>query len=194
MSVGIKKHASRTQGEAMEEEKKEKSRASQIIDGDIEPQNGRERAYLNLRKRIPINTRPPEEQLEIRRKGQKAQREIYGKKKSAKESLDNILSIKVNEEIMSKADLDPSIIERVKRSGEELTFYDLLHMVAIGRAIDGSVNAMTYVRDTYGDKPTDKIQMTADIMTDTDRELLQSISDRLQAAERIAIVEDQTEN
>lgn len=178
----------------MEEKKKEKSRASMIIDGDIEPENGREKAWLNLRKRTPINMRPPEEQLEIRRKGQKAQREIYGKKKTAKESLDNILSIKVNEEIMAKADLDSSIIERVKRSGEELTFYDLLHMVAIGRAIDGSVNAMTYVRDTYGDKPTDKVEMTTDVMTDKDRELLQTISERLQGAEHIAIVEDQTKN
>ena len=52
---------------------------------------------------------------------------------------------------------------------------------------------MQYVRDTNGDKPTDKIEMTTDVMTDTDRELLKSISDRLQGAESIAIVKDQTE-
>ena len=171
-----------------EEIKKEKSRASMIIDGDIEPETPKERALLNLRKRIPLNQRSPEEQLEIRRKGQKAQREIYGKKKTARESIETILSIKVNDEIMQKADLDPSIIERIKRSGEELTFYDLVNMVAIGRAIDGSVNAMQYVRDTNGDKPTDKIEMTADIMTDRDRELLERISQRIEGAEEIAIV------
>jgi len=173
----------------MENKPKEKSRASMIIDGDIKPTNGREKAWLNLRKRTPINERPPEEQLEIRRKGQKAQREIYGKKKSAKESLENILSIKVTDDIMEKADLDQTIIDRVKRSGQDLTFYDLLHMVAIGRAIDGSVNAMTYVRDTYGDKPTDKVEMTTDVMTDTDRELLKSIADRLNHAESVHIIE-----
>lgn len=172
-----------------EEPKKEKSRASMIIDGDIEPETPKERSLLNLRGRIPINTRPPEEQLEIRRKGQKAQRDVYGKKKTAKESIETILSIVVTDEIMQKADIDQTIIDRIKRSGAELTFYDLINMVAIGRAIDGSVSAMTFVRDTNGDKPTDKVEVTQDIMTDSDRELLKSISDRMSKAESIHIVE-----
>lgn len=159
-----------------------------IIDGEIEPQNGRERAYLNLRKRTTFADMDAEKALEIRRKGQKAQREIYGKKKSAKESLENILSIKVTDDIMQKADLDPTIIERVKRSGVELTFYDLVQMVAVGRAVDGNINAIQYVRDTNGDKPTDKVDISGEIVTDTDRALMQSIAERLNDAETIAIV------
>jgi len=174
----------------MEDKPKQKSRASMIIDGEIEPETPKERTYLNLRGRIPINTRPPEEQLEIRRKGQKAQKDIYGKKKTARESIETLLSIKVTDDIMEKADLDPSVIERVKRSGADLTFYDLVNMVAIGRAIDGSVNAMQYVRDTNGDKPKDSVEITGDITTEQDRALLQTIANRLQDGERIEIVKD----
>lgn len=171
-----------------EEPKKEKSRGSMVIDGEVDPV-GREKGWINLRKRTPINQRPKEEQIAICRKGQKAQREIYGKKKTARESIEQLLSIKVTDEIMEKADLDQTVIDRMKRSGAELTFYDLVNIVAIGRAIGGSVNAMQYVRDTNGDKPTDKVEMTTDIMTDSDRELLKSIADRMSKAESIHIVE-----
>lgn len=170
-----------------EEIKKEKSRYQKIISGEVEP-IGQEKGYKNLEKRTTFRDMSPERAKEIRQMGQKAQREIYGKKKTARESIEQILSIKVNDEIMSKADLDPSIIERVKRTGEELTFYDLVNIVAVGRAVGGSINAMQYVRDTNGDKPTDKIEMTTDIMTDRDRELLERISARIEGADEIAVV------
>lgn len=178
----------------MEEKKKEKSRASMIIDGEIEPLPN-ERYLLNLRKRKPFNQWDKEEHHKIAVKGGKAVQELFGERKTARESLENILSVRVTDEIIAKADIDASIAERLKRTNPNATFYDLIQAVAVGRALDGSINAMTYVRDTNGDKPIDKIQAdVANVMTDTDRELLQTISERLQGAEHIAIVEDQTKN
>ena len=125
---------------------KEKSRASLIIDGIIEPETPKERALLNLRKRTPFNEMPKEKALEIRRKGQKALTELHGEKKTAKQSLENILSLKITDEIIANADVDPKIVERLKRDNPNATMYDLIHAVAVGRALDGSISAMTYVR------------------------------------------------
>ena len=48
---------------------------------------------------------------------------------------------------------------------------------------------MQYVRDTNGDKPTDKIEMTTDIMTEQDREMLQAIAQRLEGVEVVRVVD-----
>jgi hypothetical protein len=175
----------------MDGEKNTKTRYQQIVDGDIEPQ-GRERGWINLEKRIPINTRPIEEQLEIRRKGQKALMELHGEKKSARESLEKILTIKINDEILSGADVPTEIIDRIKRDNPNMTLYDLIQVVAIGKAIGGNMKAYELVRDTHGDKPTDKVEISDNIMTDVDRAMLKKISARLEDGDRLEIVRDVT--
>ena len=171
-----------------DEPKKEKSRASMIIDGDIEPEPN-ERYLLNLRKRKPFNLYSKEEMHEIAVKGGKAVQELHGERRSAKESIENILSLKATDEIIQKADIDTAIAERLKRDNPNATLYDLIQAVAIGKALDGSINAMSYVRDTNGDMPRKEIAITEDIMTDSDRDLLQSINERLQGVDVVKIVE-----
>lgn len=172
---------------------KEKTRYQQVIDGDVEP-IGSEKGWLNLEKRIPINTRPKEEQLEIRRKGHQAMMQLHGEKKSARQSLEKILTIKVNDEILEGADVPTEIIERIKRDNPNMTIYDLIQIVAIGKAIGGNMKAYELIRDTHGDKPIDKVEVSDNVMTESDRELLRSISERLGDGERIEIVKDMTEN
>ena len=170
----------------------EKTRYQQVIDGDVEPQ-GKERGWINLEKRIPINTRPIEEQLEIRRKGHQAMMQLHGEKKSAKQSLEKILTIKVSDEILEGADVPTEIIERIKRDNPNMTIYDLIQIVAIGKAIGGNMKAYELIRDTHGDKPIDKLQVDGtNIMTDSDRELLKSISARLEDGDRLEVVRDIT--
>ena len=176
------------------DEKKTKSRASQIIDGDIEPTTPKERTLLNLRKRVSFNEMDAEKLREISRKGQKAMMELHGEKKTARESLKNILTLKVTDDILDIADVDPKVAERLKRDNPNATLYDLIQCVAVGKAIDGNVKAMEYVRDTHGDKPIDKVEISDNVMTESDRELLRSISERLGDGERIEIVKDITEN
>lgn len=172
------------------EKPKEKSRASMIIDGDIEPETPKEKALLNLRNRKSFNEYSKEELAEISRKGAKAIQELHGEKKTARESLEKILTLKITDDIISKADVPTEIAERLKRDNPNATIYDLIHIVAVGRAIDGSINAMTYIRDTHGDKPTDKIEVSQDIMTERDRELLETISRRLGDGERLEVIKD----
>jgi len=174
------------------DKEKTKSRASQIIDGDIEPTTPKEKTLLNLRKRTSFNMMDADKLREISRKGQKAMMELHGEKKTARDSLKNILTLKVTDDILDIADVDPKVAERLKRDNPNATLYDLIQCVAVGKAIDGNVKAMEYVRDTHGDKPIDKVEITDNVMTDADRELLKSISARLEDGDRLEVVRDIT--
>ena len=160
------------------EVKKEKSRASRIIDGEIEPEEN-ERYLLNLRKRVPFNQMPPEKQLEIRRKGAEAINKLHGEKKTAKQALERILTLKVDDSILAVADIPAEIAERVRRDNPNATLYDLIQAVAVGRALDGNMKAYELVRDTHGDKPIEKVELTENVTTEQDRELMRQIAERL---------------
>ena len=177
-------------GESMKEEKKkEKSRASMIIDGLIEPEEN-ERYLLNLRKRKPFNEWDKEEHRKVCQMGNKALQELHGEKKTARESLGNILTLKVTDDIISKADIDEKIAERLKRDNPNATIYDLIQAVAVGKALDGNMKAYELVRDTNGDKPVDKVEVSDNVTTEADRELMKRIAQRLDKAESVQIVED----
>ena len=97
--------------------------------------------------------------------------------------------MKATYEIIAGADIDPKIAERLRRDNPDATLYDLIQAVAVGRALDGSINAMQYVRDTHGDAPKTQIEVSENITTDQDRELLQAINDRLQNVEVVKVVD-----
>ena len=118
----------------------------------------------------------------------KERNQLHGEKKTAQQSLEKILTLKVTDEILSGADIAPEIAERLRRDNPDATLYDLIQIVAVGRAVSGNIKAAEYIRDTAGDKPKDQIEITG-IMTDQDREMLQTISERLQNAETLQIVE-----
>ena len=158
--------------------KKEKTRAQMIIDGDIEPEK-HERGILNLRKRVPFNEMPPEKFKEICRKGAEAVNQLHGEKKTAKQSLEKILTLKVDDDIIAGADIDPEVAKRLKRDNPNATLYDLIQAVAVGRALNGNIKAAEYVRDTHGDKPTEKIDISGEIITESDRAMLDKINARL---------------
>ena len=172
------------------EETGQKSRYQMILDGEAEPE-GREKGWINLEARVPFNQMEPEKALEIRRKGGEAAQRLHGEKKTARESLGRILSLKITDEIMEGADVPADVIARIKRDNPEATLYDLIQAVAVGRALGGNVKAMEYVRDTNGDKPADKIdaRLEGQVMTDADREMIQALTDRLQAGE-IAVIHE----
>lgn len=168
---------------------KQKTRYQMIRDGEIEPE-GIEKGWKNI-KPIPLTQRTPEEAREIRSKGGKAAQRIQGEKKTAKESLQRMLSILATPEILEAADIGTALAERLKRENPDMTIYDVMNATAIGRAIGGSIPAAQYVRDTAGDKPKEQIEMSGDIITEQDRSLIKQISDRLQAGE-VVVVKDQT--
>ena len=170
---------------------KEKTRAQKIYAGEIEPETAKERAILNLKKGTRLDMQTPERLKEITKRGAEATHAIRGEKKTARESLERLLSIKANDAIIDGARLSPEIAERLKEDNPDATLYDLIQIVAIGNAIDGSTKAAEYVRDTAGDAPKQQIQVS-NTMTEADRALLELVNDRLRAAE-LTVIKDQTE-
>ena len=172
-------------------DQEEKTQYQKVIDGDIEPE-GRQKGWKNLQigqKEHNLAVIDPERAREIRRKGAEVLNQLKGEKRTARESLDNILTLKASETMISNADLEPELAERLKRSGVSITVYDLIQLVATGRAIGGNMKAYELIRDTYGDMPVKQVEITENITTEQDRALLQSIAARLQGAETVQIVE-----
>lgn len=176
----------------MTEGKKEKTEYQKIIDGEQAPE-GCQKGWTNLKEgqeKHNFAVMDPEKRSEISRKGAEAVNKIKGEKRTAREALENILTLRVNEKIISGADLDPELAERLKKSGVDMTLYDLINLVAVGRAVGGNMKSYELIRDTYGDKPIDRVEVTENVTTDSDRAMLQKIAERLQAGEKIEIVKD----
>lgn len=177
-------------------EKPEKTTYQRVIDGDIEP-TGQQKGWKNLikgQREHNLAVIDPEKRKEICRKGAEAINQLHGEKKTAKQSLERILTLKVNDAIIDNADISPEIAEKLKRDNPDATIYDLIQLVAAGRALGGSIVAAQYIRDTHGDAPIKQIEVTENVTTDDDRALMRRIAQRLDDAESIAIVADITPN
>lgn len=171
------------------EKPKEKSRNALIVEGLIEP-NEDEKYLLNLRKRKPFNEWDKDKLHEVAVMGGKAVQELHGERRTAREALSNVLTLKVTPEILAQADIDESIAQRLKRDNPDATIYDLIQAVAVGKALEGSARHIEYIRDTNGDKPIDRVEVTDNVTTEADRELMRSIADRLGQADSVQVVKD----
>ena len=118
-------------------------------------------------------------------------RQIVQERRTAKKCLEDILTLECTEDIIAGADLDPLLAEQLKKYADKITLYDLVQLVATGAAIGGNMRAAEYIRDTYGDMPVKQLSVDSNIMTMQDRELLETISKRLNDPD-ITIVADVT--
>jgi hypothetical protein len=182
--------------EPSKREDQEKSLFQKVIDGDQAPQ-GKQKGWQNLttghreHNFAVLKEKDPDKAREIHSMGAQAVNRLHGEQKNAKQILDNVLSLLVDDEIINGADLPPEIANKLKKSNKDITMYELIQTVAAGRAAAGNMKAVEYIRDTYGDKPTEKLDITGEIMTDTDRAMLEKISRRLDSPD-VVIAKDMT--
>ena len=125
---------------------------------------------------IPFNKLSADEQKEIRSKGGKASGEARRKKRDMREVAKAILEHAMNE----------AQIEEVLGNSKELLDGDKSVMAVltarmVQEAGKGSYKHYETLRDTAGFKPKDEIGISADIMTDADRELVEKVNRRLEA-------------
>lgn len=170
------------------EKPKEKTLYQKIRDGEIEPE-GSQKGWLNMEKRVSFNMMPEEKRKEICRKGAEAVQKLHGEKKTAKQSLEKILTLKVDDEILAAADVPDELVQKLKRDNPNATLYDLIQLVAVGRAVSGNMKAYELIRDTHGDKPIERVEVTENVTTDQDRELMRTIAARLEKAESVQIID-----
>ena len=98
----------------------------------------------------------PEQRAECGRKGAEKANETKRKRKEMRETLDILLNMPLKkgkvysaEEIKSFADL----------KGKNITIDQAMMITLVQKALKGDLNATTMVRDTVGEKPTDKTEI-----------------------------------
>lgn len=137
---------------------------------DGQKKTGKEKGYANL---IPMNKMTEAEQREIAKKGGKASAESRKRRKTAKEIAQTILSTQLN-----AAQIEEILDGAKDLIGEDKSAYAVMIAKMVQEANRGNVQAFTAVRDTAGDKPTDKQEVTAAV-TAGDVALLGKVAARL---------------
>lgn len=103
----------------------------------------------------PMKERSPEERSEIAKKGAQASIAAKREKKRAKEILDIFLSMPLKKR--ATADIDKiQAFEALK--GKNITVNEAIQLKQIQRALNGDLSSATYIRDTVGEKPTEKVE------------------------------------
>ena len=135
--------------------------------------NSRAISNANL---IDMNHRTEKEQREIAIAGGKASGEARRKKKELKDRCKILLEMMPNKALIAKSLGDDTELP------EGADMYDLMiaKMMQVA-ALDGNVKAFEAVRDSAGDKPTEKVQQDIAVMTEKDKELMAIIEARMYA-------------
>ncbi len=124
----------------------------------------------------PMKDRSPEERSEIARMGGYASGEAKREKKRTKEILDIFLSMPLKKRKAAEIE-DIQAFEQLK--GKNITVNEAIQLKQVQRALNGDLSSATYIRDTIGEKPTEKVEAKvndpfADLTTDELRELIEN--------------------
>ena len=122
-----------------------------------------------------ISERSPEEQLAIRRKAREAQRQSQKRKKALKEICAELLAMKCPEGAAKLGALEGAASDAARERGEPLDVYEAGMLAQVARMLEGDTRAAEFVRDSAGDKPTDKMQAEATVLTAGDVALLRRL-------------------
>lgn len=150
------------------------------VSGDVKtdrPLTPRERSNEAGTKNLrPMTERTKEEQKKIAIAGGKASVEARRKKKELRERCKILLEMMPKQELIAKSLGDNAELP------ENADMYDLMMAKMIQVAtLDGNVKAAEFVRDSAGDKPTDKTEVNASVMTAQDLEMMRNIERRMSA-------------
>lgn len=103
----------------------------------------------------PMKERSPEERLEITSKAGKASVKAYREKKRSKEILEIFLAMPLKKRKTAEIE-DIQAFEALK--GKNITVHEAIQLKQVQRALNGDLSSATYIRDTIGDKPTEKVE------------------------------------
>ena len=111
----------------------------------------------------PFNSNQSREEAKKNgRKGGKKSGEVRRQKKTMREMLDYLLE----KELTSK-------------SGEKATTLEAMMTAMIKQGLSGNVKAVEFIRDTTGQKPTEKVEATNATITVTDEKTIESVMNKL---------------
>lgn len=96
------------------------------------------------------------------RKGGKKSGEVRRQKKTMREMLDYLLEK-----------------ELTNKNGEKATTLEAMMTAMIKQGLNGNVKAVEFIRDTTGQKPTEKVEATNANITVTDEKTIESVMNKL---------------
>lgn len=103
----------------------------------------------------PMKERSPEERSEIARMGGKASGKAKADKRRSKEILDIFLSMPLKQRVIADIEKIQSF-EQLK--GKNITVHEAIQLRQVQRALNGDLSSATYIRDTIGEKPIEKVE------------------------------------
>ena len=98
----------------------------------------------------------PEQRAECGRKGAEKANETKRKRKEMRETLDILLNMPLKKGKVYSAEEIKSFAEL---KGKNITIDQAMIITLVQKALKGDLNAITMVRDTVGEKPTDKMEI-----------------------------------
>lgn len=102
----------------------------------------------------------PEERKKIASQGGKASAKAKRERKRAREILDIFLSMPLKKR--KEADIEKiKAFEELK--GKNITVNEAIQLRQVQRALNGDLASATYIRDTVGDKPSDNVNVNAEV-------------------------------
>ena len=103
----------------------------------------------------PMKERSPEERSKIAKQGGHASGEAKRAKKRTKEILDIFLSMPLRKRKTANIE-EIKAFEALK--GKNITVNEAIQLKQVQRALNGDLSSATYIRDTIGEKPTEKVE------------------------------------
>lgn len=132
---------------------------------------GSEITRLNL---ITFNQLDPEEHKRISSKGGTHTQDNFRTKRTLNDIAKQMLEVELTEDTINE------ILGNSKQLiGDDRTSGSVMIAKMIQTAMAGSFKAAEFVRDTAGYKPKNEVDISADIMTDEDRSLIDKLNKRL---------------
>lgn len=135
----------------------------------------------NLRPCKTFAEREPEELREMARTGQQKGTETQRQRRTLKEICQAIAELPLaSTEALNDETAQEIAAQTAAQTGKPCTIYEAMAAAQAVQAMAGNVKAFVAFRDSAGDKPADQVELTAETMTDADRELLANVQKRLQ--------------
>ena len=102
----------------------------------------------------------PEERKKNSSKGGKASAKLRRERKRANEILNIFLSMPLKKRKEAEID-DIKAFEELK--GKNITVNEAIQLRQVQRALNGDLASATYIRDTVGDKPSENVNVNAEV-------------------------------
>lgn len=139
-----------------------------------------QRAKVNTYLR-PLGDKTDERSQAIRKKAQAAANVAKKQKRALRAIMDDVLTLKATDaDITALDDIAREYLQKIcSVDNEEADTYTAMCVAMLAKAMRGDVDAARWVRDSAGDKPTEKTQIEANVVTPADVEMMKAVSARL---------------